>query len=77
MLYQTLNPHGGDLYGRPVTLDFSANTNPLGTPEAVRRAVTEAAISWPPAPRRKWPKWRRATRGSICKSICKEKARPC
>lgn len=43
MLYQTLNPHGGDLYGRPVMLDFSANTNPLGTPEAVRRAVTEAA----------------------------------
>ena len=22
MLYQTLNPHGGDLYGRPVMLDF-------------------------------------------------------
>lgn len=39
MLYQTKNPHGGDLYGREELLDFSANTNPLGTPEAVRRAV--------------------------------------
>lgn len=43
MLYQTANPHGGDLYSRPVRLDFSANTNPFGTPEAVRRAVIESA----------------------------------
>lgn len=43
MLYQTENPHGGDLYGRPVLLDFSANTNPLGTPPAVRQAVIDAA----------------------------------
>lgn len=43
MLYQTKNPHGGDLYARPVKLDFSANTNPLGTPESVRRAVMESA----------------------------------
>ena len=43
MLYQTENPHGGDLYGRPVSLDFSANTNPLGTPPAVRQAVVEAS----------------------------------
>ena len=42
MLYQTMNPHGGDLYGRPVVLDFSANTNPLGTPDAVRQAVIGA-----------------------------------
>ncbi len=39
MLYQTTNPHGGDLYSRPIKLDFSANTNPLGTPEAVKQAV--------------------------------------
>lgn len=39
MLYQTDNPHGGDLYSRPVQLDYSANTNPLGTPESVRQAV--------------------------------------
>lgn len=43
MLYQTENPHGGDRYGRPVALDFSANTNPLGTPAAVRRAVADCA----------------------------------
>lgn len=43
MLYQTENAHGGDLYGRSVKLDFSANTNPLGTPEAVRRAVIDSA----------------------------------
>lgn len=43
MLYQTVNPHGGDLYSRPVRLDFSANTNLFGTPESVRRAVMEAA----------------------------------
>lgn len=42
MLYQTENPHGGDRYGRPVELDFSANTNPMGTPAGVRRAVQEA-----------------------------------
>jgi len=43
MLYQTENPHGGDLYSRPIHLDFSANTNPFGTPESVRRAVIESA----------------------------------
>lgn len=43
MLYQTKNPHGGDLYTQEVKLDFSANTNPLGTPESVRRAVVESA----------------------------------
>ena len=43
MLYQTPNPHGGDLYGRPVELDFSVNTNPLGTPPAVMEAVRESA----------------------------------
>lgn len=43
MLYQTQNPHGGDLYSRPVELDFSVNTNPLGTPPAVVAAVRDAA----------------------------------
>ncbi len=42
MLYQTVNPHGGDLYTQPIQLDFSANTNPFGTPESVRRAVIES-----------------------------------
>ena len=43
MLYQAENPHGGDLYGRVVALDFSVNTNPLGTPPAVRGAAAAAA----------------------------------
>ena len=43
MLYRRENPHGGDIYRRPVRLDFSVNTNPLGTPPAVVRAVEESA----------------------------------
>lgn len=43
MLYQTSNPHGGDLYGRAVALDFSVNTNPLGAPPAAVEAVEAAA----------------------------------
>ena len=42
MLYGLSNPHGGDIYGGGVTLDFSANTNPFGTPEGVIQAVREA-----------------------------------
>lgn len=34
--------HGGDVYGRPVRLDFSANVNPLGTPDSVRQAAAES-----------------------------------
>ena len=41
MLYQTNNPHGGDIYGGDVRLDFSANTNPFGTAPAVIRAVQD------------------------------------
>ena len=39
MLYETPNPHGGDLYSREILLDFSANINPYGTPQAVKDAV--------------------------------------
>lgn len=42
MLYASPNPHGGDLYTVPVQLDFSANTNPFGTPEGVKAAVAES-----------------------------------
>ncbi len=42
MLYGTQNPHGGDVYTRPIELDFSANINPLGTPEGVFQAVRES-----------------------------------
>ncbi len=42
MLYQTSNPHGGDIYEAPIVLDYSANTNPLGTPQGVLDAMEEA-----------------------------------
>lgn len=42
MLYQTENQHGGDIYGGGITLDYSANTNPLGTPPGVLAAITQA-----------------------------------
>lgn len=35
--------HGGDVYSRSIRWDFSANINPLGTPDSVRRAVITAA----------------------------------
>ena len=49
MLYNTQNPHGGDVYGAAVTLDFSSNVHPLGTPPGVvrgdpRRGRTGAAV---------------------------------
>ena len=42
MLYRTANPHGGDIYDGQVELDFSANTNPFGTPEGVKNAISGA-----------------------------------
>ncbi len=35
--------HGGDIYQNRVTLDFSANVNPYGTPEPVKAAIRAAA----------------------------------
>lgn len=45
MLYQTKNLHGGDIYEGHIELDFSANGNPYGTPESVRRAIADATAS--------------------------------
>ena len=42
MLYKHKNPHGGDIYGGNVRLDFSANTNPMGTPREVIRKAAES-----------------------------------
>ena len=35
--------HGGDIYGKETYCDFSANINPLGTPDSVQQAVIAAA----------------------------------
>lgn len=35
--------HGGDVYKNRVTLDFSANVNPLGTPEPIKAAIRASA----------------------------------
>lgn len=43
MLLNQHNPHGGDVYQHDVTLDFSSNSNPYGTPQAVRDAVIRSA----------------------------------
>lgn len=42
MLYEIPNPHGGDIYGGQILCDFSANTNPFGTPDGVKAAMAEA-----------------------------------
>lgn len=34
--------HGGDIYRNEIEYDFSVNVNPLGIPESVKRAMTEA-----------------------------------
>ncbi len=50
MLITQINPHGGDVWSHPGALDFSANINPFGMPEAVKRALSEsigAAVCYP------------------------------
>lgn len=38
----TKHIHGGDVYKYKNCLDFSANCNPLGTPESVKKAIAES-----------------------------------
>ena len=50
MLYQQINPHGGDTFGHPGAPDFSANINPFGMPKPVREALirsVDAAAAYP------------------------------
>ena len=48
MLYQTPNPHGGDIFTDNIEFDFSASINPLGTPpkvlEAMKSALERSAV---------------------------------
>lgn len=44
------NPHGGDVYGAPPLIDFSASLNPEGMPEPVRQALIDSVdkcVSYP------------------------------
>lgn len=43
MLYHANDPHGGDVYGAEIRLDFSTNMNPLGTPPCAVAAICAAA----------------------------------
>ncbi len=43
MLINGKSPHGGDIYTRYAELDFSANINPAGMPDAVTQALLRAA----------------------------------
>ena len=42
MLLNGKNPHGGDIYRNPPRLDFSANINPAGMPDAVKEALVRS-----------------------------------
>ena len=37
-----VNEHGGNIYGKDIRLDFSANLNPLGMPASVKNAAAAA-----------------------------------
>lgn len=43
MILRNSYTHGGDIYTNRVSLDFSVNVNPLGTPEPVKAAAAAAA----------------------------------
>ena len=38
--------HGGDVYGHPGILDFSANISPLGLPNSAKRALMDTIPQW-------------------------------
>mgnify|MGYP000205356459 CR=1 FL=1 len=37
----TVYQHGGDIYSNQVSMDYSANINPLGLPEGVKKALIQ------------------------------------
>lgn len=38
--------HGGDIYSRKIKYDFSANINPLGIPENIKKSLTDSIDSF-------------------------------
>lgn len=43
MYLHQVNPHGGDVFDKEISLDFSSNINPLGMPQAVKDAIVRSA----------------------------------
>ena len=41
-----ISEHGGDIFGRDILYDFSANLNPLGMPESVKNALENSVSEW-------------------------------
>ena len=39
--------HGGDIYSQDIQMDYSANINPLGMPEGVKRRLKETVEGLP------------------------------
>ena len=49
----TKHIHGGDVYKYDHCLDFSANCNPLGTPQSVKQAIIDSVEDLSDYPRRR------------------------
>lgn len=54
-----ISEHGGDIYSREISLDFSANLNPSGMPEGVKTALKNSVSEWENYP------------DSLCRKLCK------
>lgn len=62
--------HGGDIYRKNIKVDFSANINPMGMPESVRKAVEESIVNCINYPD---PYCRELTKAIACKEDIKQK----
>ena len=54
-----ISEHGGDIYSREISLDFSANLNPSGMPEGVKTALKNSVSEWESYP------------DPLCRKLCK------
>lgn len=54
-----ISEHGGDIYSREISLDFSANLNPSGMPEGVKTALKNSVSEWENYP------------DPLCRKLCK------
>ena len=43
MYLHQINPHGGDVFDKEISLDFSSNINPSGIPQTVKEAIVGSA----------------------------------